>query len=129
MSWANIPRAEYEQFATQFNPVKFDADAWVADREGRRHEVHRHHVEAPRRLRDVRQRVSDYDIVDATPFKQGSDEGARRRGEKAGLKFASTTRSWTGTIPSQYVDAPGKDSTAGNGKTEDARAEALRRAT
>src|SRR6185437_4288864 len=25
MSWANIPRAQYEQFATRFNPVKFDA--------------------------------------------------------------------------------------------------------
>src|SRR6476469_9455661 len=25
MSWANIPRAEYEPLASQFNPVKFDA--------------------------------------------------------------------------------------------------------
>ena len=25
MSWANIPRRDYEQFAPQFNPVKFDA--------------------------------------------------------------------------------------------------------
>src|SRR4051794_3657878 len=25
MSWANIPRADYEKFAAQFNPVKFDA--------------------------------------------------------------------------------------------------------
>src|SRR5690348_2254529 len=25
MSWANIPRAQYEQFAPRFNPVKFDA--------------------------------------------------------------------------------------------------------
>ena len=29
MDWANIPRAEYEQFAPRFNPVKFDADTWV----------------------------------------------------------------------------------------------------
>ena len=29
MSWANIPRAEYETFAPQFNPVKFDAAEWV----------------------------------------------------------------------------------------------------
>src|SRR5712691_12033693 len=29
MDWANIPRAEYEKFATQFNPVKFDAREWV----------------------------------------------------------------------------------------------------
>ena len=29
MAWANIPRAEYQQFAPQFNPVKFDAAKWV----------------------------------------------------------------------------------------------------
>lgn len=29
MEWANIPRAHYEKFATQFNPVKFDAKEWV----------------------------------------------------------------------------------------------------
>src|SRR5581483_9232668 len=29
MEWANIPRREYEQFAPQFNPVKFDAARWV----------------------------------------------------------------------------------------------------
>ena len=29
MSWANIPRAEYEKFAPQFNPTDFDAAEWV----------------------------------------------------------------------------------------------------
>src|SRR5690349_8091493 len=29
MEWANIPRADYEKFARQFNPVKFDAKEWV----------------------------------------------------------------------------------------------------
>jgi len=29
MEWANIPRAEYERFAPQFNPVKFNAAEWV----------------------------------------------------------------------------------------------------
>src|ERR1041385_2319343 len=29
MNHARIPVAEYEQLAKQFNPVKFDADAWV----------------------------------------------------------------------------------------------------
>jgi len=28
MSKANIPRDEYEKYAPQFNPTKFDADAW-----------------------------------------------------------------------------------------------------
>src|ERR1041384_2459443 len=27
--WANIPRAEYEKFLPQFNPVKFNAAQWV----------------------------------------------------------------------------------------------------
>ena len=29
MEWANIPRADYEKFTAQFNPVKFDAAQWV----------------------------------------------------------------------------------------------------
>src|SRR5262247_3004172 len=29
MNRAQIPVREYEQLAAQFNPVKFDADAWV----------------------------------------------------------------------------------------------------
>jgi alpha-L-fucosidase len=29
MNRAKIPMAEYQQYAKQFNPVKFDADAWV----------------------------------------------------------------------------------------------------
>ena len=29
MNRAKIPVAEYEQLAKQFDPVKFDADAWV----------------------------------------------------------------------------------------------------
>ena len=29
MEWANIPRADYEKFTAQFNPVKFDAKEWV----------------------------------------------------------------------------------------------------
>ncbi len=37
-----------------FNPVKFDADGLGGHGAGRRHEVHRDHVEAPRRLRALR---------------------------------------------------------------------------
>src|SRR6266511_2641808 len=29
MLWSNIPRAEYETFASRFNPVDFDAASWV----------------------------------------------------------------------------------------------------
>src|SRR5262249_19691631 len=30
MEWANIPRAEYEKFTGQFNPVQFNAKEWVS---------------------------------------------------------------------------------------------------
>ena len=53
MNNGKIPVARYAEYAKEFNPVKFDADRWVADRQGCGHEVHRHHVEAPRRLRHV----------------------------------------------------------------------------
>src|SRR5262245_15731746 len=29
MEWANIPRLDYEKFASKFDPVKFDAREWV----------------------------------------------------------------------------------------------------
>src|ERR1043165_5810202 len=29
MNYAKIPVAEYQQYARQFNPVKYDADEWV----------------------------------------------------------------------------------------------------
>ncbi len=54
MNRGKIPVAEYKQFASQFNPVRYDPDAWVQLGQGSGHEVHRHHVQAPRRLRPVR---------------------------------------------------------------------------
>ena len=39
-------------------------------RQGRGHEVHGHHLEAPRRLRALRLEGRAYDVVDATPFKR-----------------------------------------------------------
>ena len=66
MNTAKIPVAEYAQFAKQFNPVKFNADEWVAHRQGRRHEVHRHHRQTSRRLRHVRLQASS-DSTSSTP--------------------------------------------------------------
>jgi len=68
MNRARIAVAEYAQLARQFNPVKFDARAWVqvAKDAGMRYIVitAKHHdgfamYDSP---------ASDYDIVDATPF-------------------------------------------------------------
>ncbi len=70
MNRAQIPVKEYEQLATQFNPVKFDADEWVqlAQDAGMKYIVitAKHHDGFA--LYDSK--VSKYDIVDATPFKR-----------------------------------------------------------
>ncbi|MDH7599689.1 MAG: alpha-L-fucosidase [Sedimentisphaerales bacterium] len=70
MNRARIPVTEYEQLAKQFNPVKFDADQWVqlAQDAGMRYMVvtSKHHDGFA--LFDSK--VSDFDVVDATPFKR-----------------------------------------------------------
>ena len=70
MNRAQIPVKEYEQLATRFNPVKFDADAWVrfAKDAGFKYIVitSKHHDGFA--LFDSK--VSTYDVVDATPFKR-----------------------------------------------------------
>jgi len=67
---ARLPVAEYETLAKSFNPVKFDADAWVALAKdaGMKYVVitSKHHDGFA--LFDSK--VSRYDVVDATPFKR-----------------------------------------------------------
>lgn len=67
---AEIPVGEYELLAGQFNPVEFDAEAWVAlaKRAGQKYLVitSKHHDGFC--LFDSA--VTDYDMVDATPFKR-----------------------------------------------------------
>src|SRR5215813_2932482 len=69
MEWANIPRSEYEKFAAQFNPVKFNAAEWVATAKaaGMKYIVitSKHHDG----FSMFDSRVSNYDIVDATPYR------------------------------------------------------------
>ncbi len=67
---AKVPVPEYEKLAQSFNPVKFDADAWVALAKdaGMKYIVitSKHHDGFA--LFDSK--VSRYDVVDATPFKR-----------------------------------------------------------
>ncbi len=70
MENAKIPVAEYEKFAKKFNPVKYNADQWVrvAKNAGMKYIVitSKHHDGFC--LWDSK--VSNYDIMDAAPFKR-----------------------------------------------------------
>ncbi len=70
MNRAKIPVQDYAKLATQFNPVKFNPDAWVkvAKDAGMRYMVitSKHHDG----FAMFGSKVTPYNIVDATPFKR-----------------------------------------------------------
>ncbi len=70
MNQAKIPVEEYEKYAARFNPEKFDADEWVrmAKDAGMKYIVitSKHHDGFC--MWDSK--LTEYDIVDATPFKR-----------------------------------------------------------
>ena len=70
MNRAKIPVAEYAQLAKQFNPVKFDANAWVklAKDAGMKYIVitSKHHDG----FALFKSGASPFNVVDATPFKR-----------------------------------------------------------
>ena len=118
MEWANIPRTDYEKFTAQFNPVKFDAKQWVqiAKAAGMKYIVitSKHHDGFA--LYDSK--VSNYDIVDATPYRRDPIKALAAEAKKQGLKFCFYYSILDWHYPSAYVDAPGKDPTAGNRTTK-----------
>jgi alpha-L-fucosidase len=87
MERADIPVSEYEQLAKQFNPVKFDADEWVriAKSAGMKYIVitSKHHDGFC--LWDSK--VTDYDIVDATPFKRDVLGELKKACKKHGVRL------------------------------------------
>jgi len=96
MNSAKIPSPEYEMFAKQFNPVKFNADEWVriAKNAGMKYIVitSKHHDGFC--LWDSK--VTDYDIADATPFKRDIlkelSDACKRQGIK--LCFYHSIMDW-----------------------------------
>lgn len=84
---AKIPKPEYEKFAPQFNPVQFDAEAWVrmAKDAGMKYIVitSKHHDG----FSMFDSKVSDYDIVDRTPFRRDPMRELADACKKAGLKL------------------------------------------
>jgi alpha-L-fucosidase len=85
MNNMQIPITEYEKYATQFNPEKFDADEWVsiAKNAGMKYIVitSKHHDGFC--LWDSE--VSDYDVMDASPFKRDILAELGEACEKAGI--------------------------------------------
>ena len=87
LTTAQIPVEQYETFAPQFNPVKFDAAEWVrmAKDAGMKYIVitSKHHDGFS--LFDSE--ISDYDVMDSTPFKQDILRELADECRKQGLKM------------------------------------------
>ena len=97
MHRAQIPVAEYEQLARQFNPVKFDAAEWVslARSAGQKYLVitAKHHDG----FCMFGTRAGDYNIVEATPFGRDPMKELAVECEKQGIKlgfYYSQTQDW-----------------------------------
>jgi alpha-L-fucosidase len=82
-----IPAAEYEKLPPQFNPTEFDAEAWagLAKRAGVKYVVitSKHHDG----FAMFDSKVSDYDIVDRTPYKKDPMKPLSDACRKQGLHF------------------------------------------
>ena len=82
-----IPRAEYAKLAKTFNPTKFNADEWVAIAKGAGMKymviTSKHHDGFA--LFDSK--VTDYDVIDATPFGRDIIRELEVACKKAGLSF------------------------------------------
>lgn len=95
---ARIPIAEYETLARQFNPVKFDADAWaqLAADAGMKYLVitSKHHDG----FAMFGSRVDRFNIVDATPFRRDPIKelaaACARRGIRFGVYY-SQAQDWS----------------------------------
>ena len=97
MNRGQIPVTEYEQLATQFNPVKFDADAWVklAKDAGMKYIVitSKHHDG----FALFESKASRYNMVDATPFKRDVLKELAAACEKHGMRlgfYYSQSQDW-----------------------------------
>ncbi len=97
MNHAKIPVSEYKQYAKEFNPIKYDPEAWVrmAKNAGMKYIVitSKHHDGFA--LFDSK--VTDWDIVDASPY--GKDllkplvAACRKEGIKIGFYY-SQAQDW-----------------------------------
>lgn len=97
MNRTKIPVAEYKEMASQFNPVQFDAEAWVsvAKNAGMRYITitSKHHDG----FAMFDSAASEYNIVDYTPFKRDVIQELKEACDQAGIKlglYYSQTQDW-----------------------------------
>jgi alpha-L-fucosidase len=97
MNRAKIPVREYEQLASRFNPVHFDADAWVRFAK----DAGMHYIVITSKHHDgfalFKSAVSSYNVVEATPFKRDVlkelAEACARQGIRLGFYY-SQAQDW-----------------------------------
>ncbi|MCX6997405.1 MAG: alpha-L-fucosidase [Kiritimatiellaeota bacterium] len=97
MNFGKIPCARYQEYAKEFNPVKYDPDAWVrlAKEAGMKYIVitSKHHDGFA--LFDSA--VTDWDVAGATPYKKDLlaplAEACRKQGVKLGFYY-SQAQDW-----------------------------------
>jgi alpha-L-fucosidase len=89
MLQANIPSKKYEEIARQLNPVKFDAREWV----GLAKDAGMNYLVITAKHHDgfcmYDSKLTDYDIVDFTPFKRDPLKELAEESRKAGIKFCA----------------------------------------
>jgi alpha-L-fucosidase len=94
---AKIPVAKYAGYATQFNPVKFDADGWVRltrDAGVKYIVITAKHHEG---FAMFKSRASPFNIVDSTPFKRDPLKELAAACEKYGIRlgfYYSQAQDW-----------------------------------
>ena len=93
---ANIPGEEYVKFASQFNPKNFNAEEWVsvAKKAGMKYIVitSKHHEG----FCMYDSKLTDYDIVDSTPYQKDPMKELAAECEKQGIKlcFYYSVKDW-----------------------------------
>jgi len=111
---ARIPVDEYRQFAKDFNPVQYDPDAWVrlAKEAGMKYIVitSKHHDGFA--LYDSK--VTDWDVVDATPYGKDLLRPLEAACKKHGLQlgfYYSQAQDWThpGGAKARFEEGDGWD--------------------
>ncbi len=102
MAHADIPVGEYERLTLQYNPEEFDAAEWVriAKDAGMKYIVitSKHHDG----FAMYNSKISDYDIIDRTPYKKDILKKLSEECKKQGIRFCTYHSILDWHHPSQY---------------------------